>query len=194
MSNKRVPKRRFKQFKDDGEWESQKFTELAQVRRGLTYSPKNLTDNKGTLVLRSSNIQNDVITYNEDDVFVNKEAIQIPYVNKQDILVTAANGSPHLVGKHAVIENIKQPMVHGGFMLLLSAENPYFLNASMHTKWYKKFIELYALGGGGAIGNISQQNLENQRVPVPSKKEQKVLGYFFTKLDKTIELDRKSVV
>ena len=50
------PKIRFKGFQ--GEWEDTKFDSLAKIRRGLTYSPSNITA-KGVRVLRSSNINED---------------------------------------------------------------------------------------------------------------------------------------
>ena len=54
------PRLRFKQA--DGtnypDWEEKKLTEQADFLQGLTYSPDDVSKN-GTLVLRSSNIQND---------------------------------------------------------------------------------------------------------------------------------------
>ena len=97
---KNVPEIRFKGFTDT--WEQHKFSRLANVRRGLTYSPIDISKN-GVRVLRSSNIQEDKFIYSEDDVFVNKNAINIDYVKNNDILITSANGSTRLVGKHALI-------------------------------------------------------------------------------------------
>ena len=50
------------------DWEVKKLGELGKIINGLTYSPENIKEN-GTLVLRSSNVQNDKIVY-DDNVFV----------------------------------------------------------------------------------------------------------------------------
>ena len=184
---KNVPEIRFKGFTDT--WEQHKFSRLANVRRGLTYSPIDISKN-GVRVLRSSNIQEDKFIYSEDDVFVNKNAINIDYVKNNDILITSANGSTRLVGKHALISGLpSSSAVHGGFMLLATAnENPEFLNASMSSSWYSKFIELFVSGGNGAIGNLSKSDLDEQEILVPSSEEQKKLGQLFKMIDNLITL------
>ena len=143
--------------------------------------------------MRSSNIDEDTFVIKEDDVFVNKLAINIDYVKDGDILITSANGSTRLVGKHTLIQGIsKGSTVHGGFMLLATPyKNPEFLNASMSSKWYSKFIDLYIAGGNGAIGNLSKTDLDNQDVLVPNEKEQEKLGSLFSRIDNLITLHQQ---
>ena len=94
------PEIRLKGFK--GEWELSSFSNLGLLRRGLTYTPSNI-DISGVRVLRSSNINEDTFVLSKDDVFVREDCVNIALVNDGDILITAANGSPRLVGKHCVI-------------------------------------------------------------------------------------------
>ena len=109
-----TPMIRFKGFTDD--WELCKYSDIATTRRGLTYKPDDIVDG-GKRVLRSSNINEDTFEIHDDDVFVNEEAINIPYVKNGDILITSANGSSRLVGKHAIVCDIPDNcVVHGGFM------------------------------------------------------------------------------
>lgn len=52
-------------------WTSIRFSYLGDIKNGLTYSPNDVTDeNSGTLVLRSSNIQNDKLSF-DNNVYVN---------------------------------------------------------------------------------------------------------------------------
>ena len=182
-----TPQVRFKGF--EGEWEKVKFGEVAKIRRGLTYSPFNLRD-KGIRVLRSSNIDEDTFVISENDVFVNKECINIEYAEEGDILVTAANGSPRLVGKHAIINNIgTNTTVVGGFMLLISSNESTFLNASMSSSWYSQFLKVGVAGGNGAIGNLNKQDLEDCELLIPNKKEERNhIASYFTTLDRQITL------
>ena len=189
-NDEKIPKLRFKGFK--GEWECRKFSEVAELRRGLTYSPLDISQN-GIRVLRYSNIDEEYYIEKSDDVFVCEHAVNIPLVQNGDILITAANGSSRLVGKHAIIQT-SIPAVHGGFMLLARTENPYFLNASMSSAWYLDFIRIFVAGGNGAIGNLSIGDLNEQEILIPKNpEEQTAIGNFFRQLDETIALQSAEV-
>jgi len=157
----------------------------------LTYKPTDVATN-GIRVLRSSNINEEYFEQREDDVFVTQDAINIDYVKSQDILITSANGSSRLVGKHAIITNMADnTAVHGGFMLLTRTGYPYFLNASMSSRWYERFINLHVAGGNGAIGNLSKSNLDDYEVLVPSNHEKLKIGELFKSIDSLITLHQR---
>lgn len=182
----KYPELRFKGFTDP--WEQRKFSEIADTRRGLTYKPSSISE-RGVRVLRSSNINEDTFVFGNDDVFVEESAVNIPYVNDGDILITSANGSTRLVGKHTIIRDLLQnPTIHGGFMIVASSKNPDFLNASMSSYWYSQFISLYVSGGNGSIGNLNKNDLDMQIVFVPNEEEQQQIGSYFKNLDRLITL------
>ena len=135
---------------------------------------------KGTFVL------------SDDDVFVCPDAVKIECVKPNDILITAANGSTRLVGKHAIIVGIREnEAVHGGFMLVASSSMPFFLNAAMSAPWYLKFINLFVAGGNGAIGNLNKNDLDNQLLFVPKNAGQEQIGEFFRNFDNLITLHQR---
>ena len=174
-------------------WEQRKFKNFVQIRRGLTYKPSDIASS-GIRVLRSSNINEDQFITGTNDVFVNIDAVDIPYVKNGDILLTSANGSAHLVGKHAIINDIvENSAVHGGFMLLVESKNPQFINALLGSNWYKKFINLYVSGGNGAIGNLSKSDLEEQDVMFPSEEEQKAIGRVYFYMNHLITLHQRKL-
>lgn len=184
MGNK--PRIRFKGFTED--WEQRKLNDFVIIRRGLTYKPSDIAEN-GIRVLRSSNIDEDQFITSTDDVFVNKDAVNIPFVKNGDILITSANGSNRLVGKHTIISDIAEnTAVHGGFMLLAESKNPLFTDALLSSNWYKRFINTYVAGGNGAIGNLSKSDLENQTVMVPSEHEQAKIGQWYDNINQLITL------
>lgn len=169
-------------------WEQRKFGDIVQVRRGLTYKPSDVQET-GVRVLRSSNINEDTFVCGNDDVFVNPKTVNIDTVKQNDILITSANGSSKLVGKHTLIKGIPdESAVHGGFMLLGITKNYDFINASMNSSWYIRFINIYVTGGNGAIGNLSKSDLDEQLILVPSDLEQKKIGEYFANLDHLITL------
>lgn len=172
-------------------WEQRKFGDIVQTRRGLTYKPTDIEES-GIRVLRSSNIDEDTFVYGVDDVFVNPYAVNIEPVRKNDILITSANGSSRLVGKHALIKKIPDgSAVHGGFMLLGRTKNYDFVNASMSSSWYTKFINVFAAGGNGAIGNLNKNDLDEQVILIPDDAEQIKIGEYFAALDNLITLHQR---
>ena len=172
-------------------WEQRKFSDVVATRRGLTYKPSDIREN-GVRVLRSSNIAEDSFALSDEDVFVVREAVNIDRARANDILITAANGSSRLVGKHTIISGIpEESAVHGGFMLLGTTKEPHFVNASMGSSWYRRFIELFVAGGNGAIGNLNKNDLDNQEIAIPSEDEQKKIGAFFQHLDNLITLHQR---
>ena len=191
MNNRKTPRIRFKGFTDD--WEQRKFSDLVKTRRGLTYKPADIRE-IGVRVLRSSNIDEDCFVRRSDDIFVDVNAINIDFAKENDILITAANGSSRLVGKHTILSDIPdKSTVHGGFMLLGTSEEAYFANALMSSIWYKKFIDLYVSGGNGAIGNLNKRDLDEQDIFIPTKKEQQVIGNYFANLDHLITLHQRKL-
>ncbi len=187
-----VPKLRFPGFADP--WEQRKFSEIATLRRGLTYSPNDITDkNGGVRVLRSSNISGDQFELHDDDVFVREDAVKIAPAEDGDILITAANGSSNLVGKRARICNLPGKTVHGGFMLLASTGDSYYLNAAMGAQWYRRFLHMGVAGGNGALGNLDMKALLDYELLTPSRNERKKIGSLFNRLDSLITLHQRKL-
>ena len=186
-----IPELRFKGFTNA--WEQRKLNDLVTIRRGLTYKPSDIAEN-GIRVLRSSNIDEDQFITSNDDVFVNIEAVNIPFAKNGDILITSANGSNRLVGKHTIIRDIADnSAVHGGFMLLAESNNPLFTDALLSSNWYKRFINTYVAGGNGAIGNLSKSDLESQIVMVPSEHEQAKIGQWYDNINQLITLHQRKL-
>ncbi|WP_269325411.1 restriction endonuclease subunit S [Lactobacillus delbrueckii] len=174
------PAVRFKGFDDI--WDQEKLNSLVRLHRGLTYSPNNVQDS-GIRILRSSNILDGQFVMTDDDIFVKSSVVNIPTVKDGDILITAANGSIKLVGKHAIISGISEnTAVSGGFMLVGSSRIPDFVNSLFDTSWYQRFIRKYVTGGNGSIGNLKKNDLDKQYVKVPTTSEQERIGEFFRTL------------
>ncbi len=96
-------------------WECRRIRFIGEADNGLTYSPLDMVDEgNGVLVLRSSNIKDGKLVY-EDNVFV-KQVPKKLIVQKNDIIICSRNGSASLVGKCAIIEDEIQASF-GAFMM-----------------------------------------------------------------------------
>ncbi|MDA3767986.1 restriction endonuclease subunit S [Lactobacillus delbrueckii] len=105
-------------------WKWVKLSECGTTNIGLTYSPSDVTVSGGTVVLRSSNIQNGQMAY-DDIVTVNMKVPENKMCHIGDILICARNGSKRLVGKSAIID--KEGMAFGAFMAIYRSKcNPIY--------------------------------------------------------------------
>jgi type I restriction enzyme S subunit len=148
-------------------WKWVKLGQLGYTNIGLTYSPKDVR-NDGVIVLRSSNIQNGKMDY-EDLVKVSCEIPDNKMCHVGDILICARNGSKRLVGKAALID--QEGMSFGAFMAIFrSICNPYILHV-INSAYFRNTL----LGDTGTttINQITQDMLKNVLIPLPPLDEQK---------------------
>ena len=148
-------------------WEIKRLPEIAEYFIGLTYSPKDVSD-AGTIVLRSSNVQNDELDLS-DLVRVTCSVKKPLHVRKGDILMCSRNGSKRLVGKTAVIGNLLEEMTFGTFMTVIRSE----LNS--YLSWFfrsEAFRDQIGVGENTMINQITKYMLDVIRVPVPPRAEQ----------------------
>ena len=93
------------------DWEIKRLGKLGTVVSGLTYSPADICEKTGVLVLRSSNVQGGRITF-DDNVYVKVKEDDFNPVKRGDILICVRNGSKSLIGKCAqIIEEADYPGV-----------------------------------------------------------------------------------
>jgi len=148
-------------------WEIKKLGEVSEYFNGLTYSPKDVSD-KGTIVLRSSNIQNDELDFS-DLVRVNVNIKEKLFLKEGDILMCSRNGSQRLVGKTAPILNLQEPMTFGTFMMIIRSEiSPYLL-------WFFKTDDFKKQISGGEntmINQVTRYMLDEIKIPLPPLPEQ----------------------
>jgi len=167
--------------KEEG-WEEKKLKDFAEYFNGLTYSPKDVSD-KGIIVLRSSNIQNDELDF-DDIVRVNLKVKEKIIVKDGDILMCSRNGSKRLVGKTAPIANLDEVMTFGTFMMIVRSEyNPYLL-------WFFKSTDFKSQISGGEntmINQITRYMLDEIVVSFPPIEKQNEIVKQLNAIDTEIQ-------
>ena len=152
-------------------WEWVRLGNVGLSNIGLTYKPADITQSdSGIPVLRSSNIQNNKI-YLQDLVRVTTEIKnQNLFVEIGDILICARNGSKNLVGKSAIITELKEPMTFGAFMAIFRSQINNWVKIYLDSPLFKKTLESV---NTVTINQITQNNLKNAIIPLPPLAEQK---------------------
>ena len=120
-------------------------------------------------MLRSSNIQNGKITLN-DIVRVKSTISEKLWVEKNDIVICARNGSKKLVGKSAIVEDVSEPMTFGAFMAICKTLLYRFVYIYLQSDLF--FSQLRSVSGTTTINQLTQNNFNGFLVPIPPKQEQ----------------------
>ena len=155
-------------------WCVVKIKDVCESFIGLTYKPADVFA-CGTPVLRSSNIQNARIDLS-NLVRVDCDIDNKLYVCENDILICARNGSKKLVGKSAVISNIKEPMTFGAFMALCRTRIYNWVFLFLQTNYF--YYQLNEKSGTTTINQLTQKSFNNFILPLPPKAEQRKICCF----------------
>ena len=155
-------------------WSVVRVKDVCESFIGLTYKPSDVSA-CGTPVLRSSNIQNSKIDLN-DLVRVNCDIDNKLYVCENDILICARNGSKKLVGKSAVISNVKEPMTFGAFMALCRTPIFNWVFLFLQTNYF--YNQLNEKSGTTTINQLTQKSFNNFILPLPPEAQQRKISYF----------------
>lgn len=154
---------------------------LGYTNIGLTYKPSDKSET-GTIVLRSSNIQDGKIDYS-DIVRVNINIPENKMSQKGDILICARNGSKALVGKTALID--KDGMSYGAFMAIFRSQYNKIIFCYLNSPYFRDIIDRDV--GTSTINQVTQNLIKELPFPLPPLFEQQRIveriESLFAKLD-----------
>lgn len=160
-------------------WEVMPLKFTGTFGNGLTYSPKDVVDN-GILVLRSSNIQNSSLSF-EDNVYVSKVSRDL-LVNKGDIIICSRNGSAALVGKSAFVDK-ELNATFGAFMMryIPNIEKKYgFYLFQTAIGQYKGYFSTTT------INQLTKTTIDEIKVPLAMAEEQAAIASYLDRKCTTI--------
>ncbi len=165
------------------DWDVVSMGQVSDCLIGLTYSPMDVRD-FGTLVLRSSNVQDSRLTF-EDNVYVEMDIPPRAITQKDDILICVRNGSRHLIGKCTLIDERTAGSAFGAFMSVLRSDSPQFLLYQFQSEVVKRQINEVM---GATINQITNKDLATFKVIWPSSKaEQEAITKALSDADALIE-------
>jgi type I restriction enzyme S subunit len=161
-----------------GEWKETTLGQIGECIIGLTYKPENVVEH-GLLVLRSSNVQNGGLAY-EDNVHVNLEVAEHLYTRPGDILVCVRNGSRALIGKCAVIDEAAAGVTFGAFMSVFRTKHWRFIVHAFQSEDIQRQIRDNI---GATINQITNKDMKAFCVRLPSEEEQTAIAAVLSDMD-----------
>ncbi|EMN9199228.1 restriction endonuclease subunit S [Pseudomonas aeruginosa] len=150
------------------DWAVWSLGEIGESLIGLTYHPSDVRS-YGTLVLRSSNVQENKLRF-DDNVFVDTDIPDRIMVRPGDILVCVRNGSRDLIGKSALIDDRAIGMTFGAFMAVFRSEQGELLHQMFQSEIIKNQINEHL---GATINQITNKSLNSFRVPLPPTNDER---------------------
>jgi type I restriction enzyme, S subunit len=142
---------------------------LGKAIIGLTYSPTEETDSEnGILVLRSSNVQNGQVAY-DDCVYVTTYVPDNKITRVGDILICSRNGSIKLIGKNALIDEKASNQTFGAFMTIFRSPNFEYLHYFFNSSSFKAQSGLFFTS---TINQLTTAVLNNIIVAIPKSIEE----------------------
>ena len=160
------------------EWEVKTLGEIGEALIGLTYKPTDVRQH-GTLVLRSSNIQNDALAF-DDTVFVDAAIPERIRVLNDDVLICVRNGSRDLIGKSALLDDRTKGMTFGAFMAVYRSQIGRLASYLFQSAILKRQINEHL---GATINQITNKSINSFRIPVPSPPEQRAIAMALSDVD-----------
>lgn len=153
------------------DWSRPHLSEIGEVAIGLTYAPSQVST-AGTLVLRSSNIQDGQLSL-DDLVRVGAEIPEKIRVRPSDILICVRNGSRALIGKSLYLDERVEGETFGAFMSVFrSPYNPY-LRFFFQSEDFKRQVDEHL---GATINQITNRSLKGFAVSLPPRLEQEAIA------------------
>lgn len=163
------------------DWECISLYTLGELLSGLTYTPDDVKK-YGLLVLRSSNIQNGRLSF-EDNVYVNCKIEGNKYVKKGDLLICVRNGSRALIGKCALIDH-DYNATFGAFMALFRSQYGEYLYQLFSSNAIQEQINKNC---GATINQITSADFKNFLVAFPQRvKERAAIAEALSDVDSLI--------
>lgn len=158
-------------------WRWVRLGSLVNLLRGVSYKktdvhfPKQEND---CLILRGGNIQEGAITFDSDNVYVDKSLVKKEqFVKANDVVIVASTGSVKVIGRAGIVDKDYSDVAFGAFLLL----------ARPRENICKKFVDFYfqndlyrnrikRMVSGVNINNIRAEHITEAPFPLPPLAEQ----------------------
>jgi type I restriction enzyme, S subunit len=165
-------------------WDIKRLKYLGDAITGLTYSPDDITDEKGgTLVLRSSNVQGGKIVF-DDNVFVGAEIPEELRTREGDILICSRNGSRALIGKNATIDGKSVGLTWGAFMTVFRSPYSNYISCVLNSPLFEFQSGMFLTS---TINQLTIGVLNNMEVPLPPQGEREAISTYLNSVNRRVD-------
>jgi type I restriction enzyme S subunit len=190
----KVPKLRFEEFKESGEWEEKTLGSLGEFKNGINFSPNQ--KGSGILTVDVMNMYGFGIQMKFDELYrVNVEAKDY-LLKDDDILFVRSSLKREGVGWPSLFKTFSEPVVFCGFLIRLRLDSSLSINSKFLLHYLRSTIgrnKIISVSGTGTITNVSQDSLKNIKAPFPKIEEQQKIATCLSSLDELITAQAEKI-
>ena len=191
QNDEKIPKIRFKGFTED--WEQRNVTDIGKISIGLVTTMTSHYTNKGTLLIRNSDIKDNYFEFGDEPIYLDYEFANKNSNRKHQIgdVITVHTGD---VGTSAVIKKNTDKSIGFATIItrpIMSIIDSYYLSIFLNTEKHKKWAVAISTGDGRT--NYNLRDYQKLFVPLTSLEEQKKIAAFITNIDNLITLHQRKL-
>ena len=197
QDGEKVPKLRFKEFENSGEWEEKKISDLGETISGLTGKSKDDFGAGKPFVTYKQVFDNSEINFEQcERVQISDDENQTS-LQQGDILFTTSSETPNEVGFASVLIDFpKEKTYLNSFCFALRPFNiektqPQFSRYLFHSPIYRRSVT--AIAQGSTRYNISKGAFVEIQVPIPAPTEQQKIASCLSSLDELIAAQAEKI-
>lgn len=184
---KRIPKRRFKEFLNAGDWEQRKLSHLGTIVTGSTPSTaeKKYYTEAGIPWVTPTDISESITFYSAKYLSVEGQKVA-RIVPQNSILVTCIAS----IGKNTMLGTVGSFNQQINALVPNEVDNDPFFLFTLSAKWSEKMKQMAA---SGTMQIVNKSEFSELVTLVASKDEQKLIGRFFSELELSITLHQRKL-
>ena len=190
-AKKRVPKRRFKEFLNAGDWEQRKLGDIATFSKGNGYSKSDLASSGAPIILYGRLYTNYETTISNVNTFVELKDKSV-ISQGGEVIVPASGETAEDISRASVVK--KQGIIIGGDLNVIKANHlldPTFLALTISNGEQQK--ELSKRAQGKSVVHLHNSDLQEVNLTFPLLNEQKEISTLFEKMDNIITLHQRKL-
>ncbi|MCS6820942.1 MAG: restriction endonuclease subunit S [Microscillaceae bacterium] len=197
QEGEKVPRLRFPEFQQDGEWEEKELRQIAVSYNGLTGKISSDFGSGEPYITYMQVFGNSRIDFSKCGLVKIKPNESQNKVEKGDVLITTSSETPDEVGYASVVtEEPSLPTYLNSFCFGIRFKSkdkifPEFLCYLFRSEIYRKRVTV--LAQGITRFNISKQAFFGIEIPLPSLAEQQKIAVCLSSLDELIEAQREKI-
>lgn len=185
-NSKLVPRRRFKEFDSDGEWEQNQLKELAEFSKGRGYSKSELQTDGQPIILYGRLYTKYETVISTVDTFTHIKENSV-LSKGGEVLVPSSGESAEDIARASVVA--EEGIIIGGdlnIIKLCKKIEPIFLSLAISNGKQKEEISKRAQGK--SVVHVNNDDLKQVNVLFPSISEQIQIGKFFQTIDSLLSI------
>jgi type I restriction enzyme S subunit len=172
-----------------GDWEVKHLSYAVQIQGGYAFKSE-LFSNEGIPVIRISNIQENRVLIDET-CYCEDDKLTAFIIHEGDMLIAMSGATTGKIGKYTFRSKAYLNQRVGRFLFNEDRIEPEYVYHYFLYPNTLKYLLLDAMGG--AQPNISNDNIERIKIPLPPLPEQKAIAQLLTTADAAIHTTEKLI-